>query len=173
MTTARDYAALLSRVSRCDTRQAAMQAFVDAAWPLLGVGWGGGGGGGVSWLGFYLIAHDRTRGDEMLLGPRRDKPACSPIGMHGACGRCYLTRRPLVVSDVANLGKGYIACDPRDRSEVVLPVFNADESCWGVLDLDSFEVGAFSEADVHGLQRALEAAGLTTPRQWVGRVEVV
>lgn len=163
----RDYDALLSRVSRRDPREAAMQAFVDAAWPLLGAS------GGVSWLGFYLIAHEPSRGDEMLLGPRRDKPACSPIGMHGACGRCYLTRRPLVVSDVANLGKGYIACDPRDRSEVVLPVFNADESCWGVIDLDSFDVGAFGEADVHGLQRALEAAGLTTPRGWRGRVEVV
>ena len=66
-----------------------------------------------------------------------------------------------------------VTCDPRDRSEVVLPVFNADESCWGVLDLDSFDVGAFNEADVHGLQQALEAAGLTTPREWRGSVEVV
>ena len=36
---------------------------------------------GISWIGFYTI---EPGADEMLLGPRRDKPACSPIGLHGA-----------------------------------------------------------------------------------------
>jgi putative methionine-R-sulfoxide reductase with GAF domain len=147
-------------------RDARMRGVVDALWERLSVR-------GVSWLGFYLIAHDAGRGDEMVLGARRDKPACSPIGMHGACGRSYLSRRPLVVSDVARLGAGYIACDPRDRSEVVLPLFNADESCWGVFDVDSFDVGAFDESDVTGLQAVMEAAGLTTRRAWNDRIDTV
>jgi putative methionine-R-sulfoxide reductase with GAF domain len=47
---------------------------------------------------------------------------------------------------------------------VVIPLLNADGSCWGVLDADSFEVGAFDDADVAGLTRVLQAAGLTAPR---------
>ena len=102
-------------------------------------------------------------GDELVLGPRRDKPACSPIGLHGVCGRAYTSRRPLVVSDVAELGENYVACDPRDRSEVVIPLVDDDGTCWAVLDLDSHQLGAFDETDVEGLTAVLRAAGLTAP----------
>lgn len=128
-----------------------MQAFVDAVWPHLHPT-------GVSWLGFYL----HEGGEQLVLGPRRDKPACSPIGLHGACGKVFTTRKPLVVRDVAELGPNYIACDPRDKSEVVIPLLDADGGCWGVLDLDSYDVGSFSDADVRGLQDLLRKAGLTT-----------
>lgn len=127
-----------------------MQAFVDSLWEPLHAS-------GVSWVGFYL--HDS--GERLVLGPRRNKPACSPIGLQGACGRAWLRRRPLVVRDVAELGENYIACDPRDRSEVVIPLFDEDRGCWGVLDLDSYDVGAFDETDVDGLGLLLLKAGLT------------
>jgi len=142
------------------------QAVVDALWEGLQIT-------SVSWLGFYIEHHHPERGHEMILGARRDKPACSPIGMHGACGRCCTSQRPLIVSDVAALGAGYIACDPRDRSEVVLPVFDDDGACWGVLDLDSYAIGAFAQSDVHGLQAVLEAAGLTRQAEWAGRTDTV
>lgn len=130
-----------------------MQAFVDAAWPLFC-------DADVSWIGFYLISAD---GREMLLGPRRDKPACSPIGLHGACGQAWRERRTLIVRDVRELGAGYIACDPRDLSELVIPLFDPADAtiCWGVLDVDSFSIGAFEEADARGMLEALRAAGLT------------
>ena len=131
-------------------REARMQAVVDALWDALHAT-------GVSWVGFYL--HEGE--DELLLGPRRDGPACSPISLQGACGQAFTGKEPLVVRDVAELGENYIACDPRDRSEVVLPLFDESGTCWGVLDLDSHEVGAFSDADVAGLQSILLAAGLT------------
>ena len=67
----------------------------------------------------------------------------------------------MVVRDVAELGENYIACDPRDRSEVVIPLFDETGRCWGVLDVDSHELGAFSDADVTGLGRLLRKAGLT------------
>ncbi len=127
-----------------------MRRFVDCAWDHLHTR-------GISWVGFYLPDGD----DQMVLGPSRNKPACSPIGMHGACGWALREQRPLVVRDVAALGEGYIACDPRDRSEVVLPLFDEDGRCWGVLDVDSFDVGAFGEDDVRGLVAMLQAAGLT------------
>ncbi len=112
---------------------------------------------GVSWVGFYLYVPER---DEMVLGPRRDKPACSPIGMHGACGRAFRDDAALIVRDVKELGENYIACDPKDRSEVVLPIHDAHGAPIGVLDLDSFDVGSFDETDLAGLKRVLTAAGL-------------
>jgi len=146
----RNYADLVKLIQRPADRDQRMQSFVDSLWEPLRAS-------GVSWIGFYL----RDSGEQLVLGPRRDKPACSPIGLHGACGGAFLSRRPLLVRDVAELGEDYIACDPLDRSEVVVPLFDEDRTCWGVLDLDSHEVGAFDEMDVDGLGLLLLKAGLT------------
>ena len=81
---------------------------VDALWDELSPK-------GISWIGFYIKNPDM---DELILGARRDKPACSPIAMFGACGRAFQSRKPLIVTNVNNLRAGYIACDPRDKSEV-------------------------------------------------------
>ncbi len=143
-------------------RSQQMQAVVDELWAALHPT-------GVSWIGFYL-RRDET---ELVLGPRRDKPACSPIGLHGACGRALRERRALVVRDVRNLGTAYIACDPRDRSELVVPLFDPDGRGWGVLDLDSYEPDSFSLSDVEGLTRVLTAAGLTDPSKAAGDPIVV
>ena len=135
------------------SRDAAMNLFVETAWRSLS-------SKGVSWIGFYTA----NPGDaQMILGPSRNKPACSPIGMHGACGRVFQSSRPLVVRDVANLGEGYIACDPNDRSEVVIPLLDGSGEAWGVLDADSFEADAFDQRDVEGLADALRAGGLIHP----------
>jgi putative methionine-R-sulfoxide reductase with GAF domain len=128
-----------------------LQAVVDEGWahlsPLE-----------VSWIGFYLKVPES---EEMILGPRRDKPACSPIGMHGACGQSFNNRAALVVHNVKDLGDGYIACDPRDQSEVVVPFYGSSpDQPIGVLDLDSYKVGSFDEIDVLGLTRVLQSAGL-------------
>jgi putative methionine-R-sulfoxide reductase with GAF domain len=127
-----------------------MERLVEVLWEALHAT-------GVSWVGFYL----HEGGEELVLGPRRDRPACSPIGMHGACGQAFRSRRSLVVRDVQELGENYIACDPRDRSEVVVPLFTPDGRCWGVLDLDSHDPEAFDDGDVSGLQLLLRQAGLT------------
>ncbi len=147
----RDYDSLAARLDWGGDRMERMRAFVDAAWEALAVT-------GVSWIGFYL--HEGA--DELVLGPRRDKLACSPIGLHGACGQAFRSGRPLVVHDVARLGENYVACDPRDRSEVVIPLFDETGRCWGVLDTDSHELGAFAEADVEGLRHCLLKSGLTS-----------
>ncbi len=146
----RDYDALAAGLALHGERAARMRTVVDALWSALRET-------GVSWVGFYL--HEGA--DELVLGPMRDKPACSPIEMHGACGQAFQSRKPLVVRNVAELGANYVACDPRDRSEVVVPCLNADGTCWGVLDLDSHAIGSFDDADAAGLTRVLKAAGLT------------
>lgn len=121
---------------------------------------------GLSWIGFYLENPEApaVRGEgglsgEMLLAARRDKPACSPIGVHGVCGQGFLEESVRLVEDVALLGAGYIACDPRDRSEIVLPIYR-NGTCWGVLDADSHEAACFGQTDVDGLSGVLRAAGL-------------
>ncbi len=141
---------MLDHVRPFPDRDTAMQTFVDLLWPALHPT-------GISWLGFYL----HTGNDELILGPRRDKPACSPIGLHGACGQAFLQRKTLIVRDVADLGANYVACDPRDKSEIVVPLINQDGSCWGVFDVDSWDIGAFTDADETGLTRLLRRAGLT------------
>lgn len=118
-----------------------MQVVVDELWREFG------GHRPVSWVGFYLLG-----ADEMTLGPRRDRPACSPIGLHGACGSAARSGTTVVVRDVRELGAAYIACDPRDLAEIVVPVRGRDGAVLGVLDLDSYGVGAFDETD----RRALE-----------------
>ena len=119
---------------------------------------------GLSWIGFYLEndehpADPRTRSGELLLAARRDKPACSPIGLHGVCGQSFLEESVRLVEDVALLGAGYIACDPRDRSEIVVPVYRNGVR-WGVLDADSHEIACFGAADIAGMSGVLRAAGL-------------
>ena len=148
----RDYTPLLAALIPGANDTETMQRTVDALWAAFSSqGW--------SWVGFYLVTLSNP--GEMTLGPRRDKPACSPIGLHGCCGKSYLSRRPLVVRDVKVMGVEYIACDPRDVSEVVVPCLNPNGSAWGVLDVDSFNPGEFDETDALCLQRLLRHVGLS------------
>ena len=149
--TRRDYDGIARLTAPAGDRRQRMRAVVDVLWHALHTT-------RVSWVGFYV----HEGGDELVLAARRPKPACSPIGLHGACGQAFRSRRPLVVRDVRELGDQYVACAPRDQSEVVVPLLNPDGSCWGVLDLDSHDVGSFSQADVDGLLAVLRAADLTT-----------
>lgn len=123
-----------------------MQIIVDALWEEFGEH------RPVSWVGFYLLGEG-----EMTLGPRRDKPACSPIGLQGACGAAALAGETVIVRDVRELGANYIACDPRDLSEIVVPVRARDSRVTGVLDLDSYSVGAFGETDRIALEQLVAA----------------
>ncbi|MEN0020886.1 MAG: hypothetical protein AAF747_08400 [Planctomycetota bacterium] len=118
---------------------------------------------GLSWVGFYEIEIGADGGptEQMLLLEREPKPACSPIGLHGMCGRGWRERVSLVIPDVRTLGEDYVACDPADMSELVVPMFASDGSCWGVLDADSYGLDAFSQHDAAGFFGVARAAGLT------------
>jgi L-methionine (R)-S-oxide reductase len=152
----RDYA-LLSKAAlplASLGREEAASLLVDLLWENLG-------GTDVSWLGFYAPSAD---GESLVLVCCKPRPACSPIGLHGVCGRAWRERRRQVVADVHALGKDHIVCDPANLSEVVVPCLASDGSCWGVLDLDSRSLGAFTVEDAEGLRRVLAAAGLTAGR---------
>jgi len=104
-----------------------MQRLVDALWEVCSRH-------AFSWVGFYLYApevvhhQDNAASLPLILGPRRDTPACSPIGLHGVCGQALTGGCIRIVDDIAVLGASYIACDPEDRSEIVLPCFAIDET---------------------------------------------
>jgi len=151
----RHYSPIAEALEPGRDRDRAMRCVCDALWSAFG---GPGDGRGISWVGFYTLD---SSGDQMTLAVCRDTPACSPIGMHGVCGQGCTLGQPLVVDDIATLGGGYIACDPRDVSEVVVPLFDTEGLCWGVLDADSHDRGAFSDADVEGLVSVLRASSLT------------
>jgi putative methionine-R-sulfoxide reductase with GAF domain len=112
---------------------------------------------GLAWVGFYKVTDNRK---EMLLVCRQPKPACSPIGLHGVCGRAWKERKAQVVPDVHALGGDHIVCDPSNLSEVVVPVIDQDGECLYVLDLDSGELDSFGQEDVEGLELVLKRAGL-------------
>lgn len=129
-----------------------VERFVQCAWEHLR-------STDVSWLGFYRY---RPNEEDMVLEACRDRPACSPIGLHGVCGQAHRTGRSRIVRDVAELGDAYVACDPRDRSELVIPLRSPDrapDEQLLVLDLDSFQPGAFDLEDEVLLREALEIAG--------------
>ena len=137
-----------------DSMDDRLDAFIEAAWRYLQ-------DTGVSWIGFYLPSE--SGGASLELGPCRDRPACSPIGVHGVCGQSFLTGMTRIVPDVLELGPDYVACDPRDRSEIVIPIrmdSAGDRPADAVLDLDSFQPDSFSDDDDVLLRDCLLSAGL-------------
>ncbi len=149
----RPYDRIATGLSCSGTREQRMQAVVDAQWEALH-------DKDVSWVGFYVDRPGTSADERLELGPHLDKPACSPIGVHGVCGQALRFQRPRIVDDVSELADDYIACDPNDRSEIALPLVDEQGVCWGVLDLDSWETAAFDESDERGLRGVLAAAGL-------------
>ena len=100
-----------------------------------------------SWTGFY-----RRDGADLLVGPYQGPLACMLLERGvGACWACCAQERAIVVPDVRSF-EGHIACDPRTRSEVALPVRDSDGVVCAVLDVDSTRLDAFSDADVQGLK---------------------
>ena len=120
---------------------------------VIDVLWDNFAGSPYSWCGFYLLA---PGGNELVLGPHRDKPACSPLALHGVCGRALKSGMPVLVPDVKSLGPDHIECDPKNVSEIALPVFNNKGEAFAVLDVDSYELAAFNEMDQRWLERILK-----------------
>ncbi len=99
------------------------------------------------WVGFY-----RVEADQLLLGPFQGPVACTRIAHgRGVCGTAWKEAKTLIVPDV-DLFPGHIACSSRSRSEIVVPLFSG-ERVWGVLDVDSDQLDAFSETDAHYLEK--------------------
>jgi L-methionine (R)-S-oxide reductase len=108
---------------------------------------------GFLWAGFYRVAKP---GELLRIGPYQGSLGCLEIPFgKGVCGIAAVERRSVIVNDVS-LFPGHITCDPRARSEIVVPVFGASGELIAVLDIDSDETSAFTEDDRVGLEEIVQ-----------------
>ncbi len=100
----------------------------------------------LNWVGFYFFD-----GNELVVGPFQGKPACVRIALgRGVCGTAAQTRTTQRIADV-DAFPGHIPCDGASRSELVVPLFRANELI-GVFDLDSPITDRFDDEDQRGLE---------------------
>lgn len=108
---------------------------------------------GFLWAGFYRVVEP---GELLRIGPYQGSLGCLEIPFgKGVCGIAAAELRAMIVDDV-NLFPGHITCDPRSRSEIVIPVFGASGDLIAVLDIDSDEPAAFNEDDQAGLEEIVQ-----------------
>ena len=100
----------------------------------------------INWVGFYKMTDGA-----LVLGPFQGKPACIriPVG-RGVCGTAVAEDKVQLVYNDHDF-PGHIACDCASNSEIVLPIHKNGE-IWGVLDIDSPNIGRFTAADQAGLE---------------------
>jgi len=104
-----------------------------------------------NWVGFYLLEKD----NELVLGPFQGKIACTRLKVgKGVCGTAILRRKTILVADVTKF-EGHIYCDPDTKSEIVVPITFKNE-IFGVLDIDSYQLDAFSKVDKFYLELLIE-----------------
>jgi L-methionine (R)-S-oxide reductase len=100
------------------------------------------------WTGFYILD-----GGELTVGPYQGTLACLVLAKNqGVCWAAVNRRETVIVPDVHKF-PGHIACDSRSRSEIVVPLFDERGAVWGVLDVDSTSLAAFSEIDRKWLEK--------------------
>ena len=108
---------------------------------------------GFFWVGFYLVKDEEW----LSLGPFQGSVACSRIRKgRGVCGTSWQQGSTIVVPDV-DAFPGHIACSSASRSEIVVPMRDADGTIIGVLDIDSDRLNDFDEDDRIGLEAIVEA----------------
>ena len=99
------------------------------------------------WIGVYYVQKDR-----LVLGPFQGPPACVYLSPdRGVCAACCKQKKSLVVPDVHQF-EGHVACDPRSRSEIVVPLFDEKGDIRAVFDVDSDQLDAFDEIDQEYLE---------------------
>ncbi len=105
------------------------------------------------WTGFYRV----TEPGLLKIGPYQGGHGCLVIPFdRGVCGAAARTGQTQLVPDV-DAFPGHIACSSSTRSELVIPVHDAEGAVIGVLDIDSDRPNAFTEADARELGAILTA----------------
>jgi L-methionine (R)-S-oxide reductase len=103
---------------------------------------------GFFWTGFYLLCKGN-----LLVGPYQGPLACQVLAKDtGVCWTGINQQKTIIVPDVEQF-PGHIACDPRSRSEIVVPVRGKDGHLIAVLDVDSRHLDQFDETDAAGLEK--------------------
>ncbi len=110
------------------------------------------GAEGFDWVGFYRV----TAPEMLTIGPYQGGHGCLSIPFaRGVCGAAARTGRTVIVPDVEAF-PDHIACSSSTRSEIVLPVRDAEGHLIAVLDIDSDRPDAFAERDRAELEALLD-----------------
>jgi len=106
----------------------------------------------ISWAGFYLLKSPKQLYVASYQGPL----ACQKLQWpDGVCWSGILNEKAVIVADVSKF-PGHIACDPRSKSEIVIPLKQSlTNKPFGVFDADSNIIGAFNDEDLQGLKKIL------------------
>lgn len=95
----------------------------------------------LNWAGFYIL-----RENTLVLGMFQGLPACNRIEIgKGVCGAAVAQKKLQRIENVHEF-PGHIACDCASNSEIVIPIIK-DNVVYGVLDIDSPELGRFTELE--------------------------
>ena len=107
---------------------------------------------GHLWTGFYRVVDP---GRLLRVGPYQGTLGCLDIEFgRGVCGSVAASGQTLIVPDV-NQFPGHITCDPRSRSEIVVPVFDNARRLLAVFDIDSERPNSFDAEDQRGLEQLM------------------
>lgn len=104
----------------------------------------------LNWAGFYLL-----RDKELVLGPFQGLPACTRLADEGVCVSAWKNKKIMRIENVHDF-KGHVACDSESNSELVLPIKIKGEVI-GVLDLDSPNIGRFTELEEEKFRELVKA----------------
>jgi GAF domain-containing protein len=103
------------------------------------------------WTGFYTLIDG-----ELIVGPYQGPLACQVLEKKkGVCWAGFEGKKTIVVPNVHEF-PGHIACDSRSNSEIVVPLVSEDNRVWGILDVDSRKLEAFSDIDKHWLEKIVK-----------------
>ena len=104
-----------------------------------------------NWVGFYSLKDERLR-----LGPYAGDPT-EHVGIkigEGICGQAAATKKIFIVDDVSK-ESNYFSCSSKVKSEIVIPIIK-EGAVWGELDIDSYQINAFSKKDKDFLEKILK-----------------
>ena len=108
------------------------------------------------WTGFYCL----NKG-ELIVKTYQGPVACQLLEKNqGVCWAGINEKKTIIVPDVHKF-PGHIACDPRSKSEIVVPLIDNHNKVIGVLDVDSSKLNAFDETDAEFLEKIV---GLIYPK---------
>lgn len=103
------------------------------------------------WIGFYIV-----KNDVLVLGPFQGPIACTRIVKgKGVCGTAWNNKETIIVDNV-DLFPGHIACSSLSKSEIVIPLFNAENTVTAVFDVDSESYATFDKTDAFYLKKITE-----------------
>jgi len=102
------------------------------------------------WIGTYF-----AEGNDLVLGPFQGPPACSRIPKgKGVCGKSWEEKKSFIVTNVDEF-PGHISCNPRSKSEIVIPAKTKEGQLFMVLDIDSDKQNGLDQTDLFYLEKVV------------------